>query len=214
MPLKAWSVVLIKEIDMSDLAKVGQIVADFEMDVFDPARGDFAKVSLSDLKQQKKWTVLVFYPADYTFVCPTELADVANLNDQLMKSGATVISVSTDTKYTHLAWQREEKLLSNVKYLMGSDTTGTLSRQFGVYDDKSGLALRGTFIISPEGRLASSEINYYNVGRSAEELLRKVQANAYLQDHPEEACPANWQKGSKTLKPTASMVGRVSEALQ
>jgi len=199
---------------MSETAKVGQIVADFEMDVFDPTRGDFARVSLADLKQQKKWTVLVFYPADYTFVCPTELADVGAQNEHFVKAGATVISVSTDTKYVHLAWQREEKLLQNVRYLMGSDATGTLSRQFGVYDDKSGLALRGTFIISPEGRLVSSEVNFYNVGRNAEELLRKVQANVYLADHPEEACPANWQQGAKTLKPGASMVGRVAEALK
>jgi len=199
---------------MSETAKVGQVVADFEMDVFDPIRGDFAKVSLADLKQEKKWTVLVFYPADYTFVCPTELADVGDLNDQFVKAGATVISVSTDTKYVHLAWQREEKLLKNVRYLMGSDANSVLSRQFGVYDDQSGLALRGTFIINPEGRLVSSEINFYNVGRNAEELLRKVQANVYLVDHPEEACPANWQQGAKTLKPGAGMVGRVSEALQ
>lgn len=195
-------------------ATVGQVVENFELDVFDPARGDFARVSLADLKSQKKWTVLVFYPADYTFVCPTELADVATLNDQFVKAGATVISVSTDTKYVHLAWQREEKLLQNVRYLMGADTNGSLARQFGVYDEKAGLALRGTFIISPEGRLVSSEVNFYNVGRSAEELLRKVQANVYLMDHPEEACPANWQQGSKTLKPGAGLVGRVAEALK
>jgi peroxiredoxin (alkyl hydroperoxide reductase subunit C) len=199
---------------MNETEKVGQLVLDFELDVFDPVRGDFARVSLADLKAQKKWTVLVFYPADYTFVCPTELAEVAELNDQWVKLGATVISVSTDTKYAHLAWRREEKLLANVRYLMGADTNGALSRQFGVYDEASGLALRGTFIISPEGRLASSEINYYNVGRSAEELLRKVQANVYLLDHPEEACPAKWTQGAKTLKPGVNLVGRVAEALE
>ena len=199
---------------MSETEKVGQLVLDFELDVFDPVRGDFARVSLADLKAQKKWTVLVFYPADYTFVCPTELADVAELNDQFVKLGATIISISTDTKYAHLAWRREEKLLANVRYLMGADTNGSLSRQFGVYDEATGLALRGTFIISPEGRLASSEINYYNVGRSAEELLRKVQANVYLLDHPEEACPAKWTQGAKTLKPGINLVGRVAEALE
>ena len=199
---------------MNETEKVGQMVLDFELDVFDPVRGDFARVALADLKAQKKWTVLVFYPADYTFVCPTELAEVAEFNDQLVKLGATVISVSTDTKYVHLAWRREEKLLSNVRYLMGADTNGALSRQFGVYDEATGLALRGTFIISPEGRLASSEINYYNVGRSAEELLRKVQANVYLMDHPEEACPAKWTQGAKTLKPGINLVGRVAEALE
>jgi peroxiredoxin (alkyl hydroperoxide reductase subunit C) len=199
---------------MSDSVKVGQQVPDFEMDVFDPVRGDFAKISLANLKQQKKWSVLVFYPADYTFVCPTELADVARVQEDLVKAGATVISVSTDTHFVHLAWQREEKLLKGIKYLMGSDPTGNVSRLFGVYDESSGLALRGTFIINPEGQLVASEINFYNVGRSADELLRKMQANAYLMTHPEEACPANWSQGEKTLTPGTKLVGRVSEALE
>jgi NADH-dependent peroxiredoxin subunit C len=199
---------------MSETVKVGQMVPDFEMEVFDPKRNDFGKVSLSDLKKQGKWTVLVFYPADYTFVCPTELADVATKHDEMAKAGAEVISVSTDTKFVHLAWHREEKLMNGVKYLMGADATGKVSRLFGVYDEASGLALRGTFIIAPDGRLASSEVNFYNVGRSAEELARKVQANAYLAKHPEEVCPANWKEGAKTLKPGAGMVGRVAEALK
>lgn len=198
---------------MQDTVKVGQVVPSFELDVFDPARTDFGKISLDDLKQKKQWTVLVFYPADYTFVCPTELADVAAQQETLQKAGATVISVSTDNKYVHLAWRREEKLLENVRYLMGADTTGNVSKLFGVYDEATGLALRGTFIISPEGRLVSSEVNFYNVGRSADELVRKVQANTYLAKHPDEACPAKWSEGQKTLKPGASMVGRVSEAL-
>jgi peroxiredoxin (alkyl hydroperoxide reductase subunit C) len=183
------------------------------MEVYDPTRSDFERISLDDIKSQKKWTVLVFYPADYTFVCPTELADLARHQDELHKSGVVVVSVSTDTKYVHLAWQREEKLLKDVRYLMGSDATGNVSRLFGVYDEATGLALRGTFVINPEGRLVTSEVNFYNVGRSADELLRKVQANLYLAKHPEEACPANWTAGQKTLTPGASMVGRVSEAL-
>jgi peroxiredoxin (alkyl hydroperoxide reductase subunit C) len=202
---------------MSDVVRVGQVVPDFEMDVFNPKSHEFEKISLADLKKNKKWTVLVFYPADYTFVCPTELADVAVKHDELTKAGAEVISVSTDTKFVHLAWQREEKLLSGVKYLMGADPTGKVSRLFGVYDDATGLALRGTFIINPEGRLASSEVNFYNVGRNASELLRKAQANAYLSTHPEEACPANWSQGAKTLKTAkneATLVGRVAEALK
>ena len=198
---------------MTEQVKVGQEVPHFEMEVFDPKRNDFGKISLDDLKKQKKWTVLVFYPADYTFVCPTELADVAEKYEELAKAGAEIISVSTDTKFVHLAWRREEKLLSGVKYLMGADATGKVSRLFGVYDEDSGLALRGTFIINPEGKLASSEVNFYNVGRNAQELVRKVQANVYLSTHPEEACPANWNQGQKTLKPGAGMVGRVAEAL-
>jgi peroxiredoxin (alkyl hydroperoxide reductase subunit C) len=202
---------------MSDVVRVGQVVPDFEMDVFNPKENSFGKVSLAELKSKKKWTVLVFYPADYTFVCPTELADVAAKYDEVVKAGGEVISVSTDTKFVHLAWQREERLLAGVKYLMGADTTGKVSRLFGVYDEASGLALRGTFIISPEGKLASSEVNFYNVGRNAAELLRKVQANAYLAVHPEEACPANWSQGGKTLKTAkneATLVGRVADALK
>lgn len=199
---------------MSEQVNVGQSVPDFEMEVFDPKRHDFGKVSLGDLKKQGKWTVLVFYPADYTFVCPTELADVAAKYEELTKAGVEVISVSTDTKFVHLAWQREEKLLKDVKYLMGSDATGKVSRLFGVYDEGSGLDYRGTFVISPDGKLVSSEVNFFNVGRNADELVRKVKANVYLAKHPEEACPANWKEGAKTLKPGATLVGRVAEALK
>ncbi|HMZ26311.1 MAG TPA: peroxiredoxin [Elusimicrobiota bacterium] len=194
--------------------RVGQTVPDFEMDTFDPVEGGFGKMSLAENKKAKKWTVLVFYPADYTFVCPTELADVADQHTELTKAGAAVFSVSTDTNFVHMAWQREEKLLKNVKYPMAADPTGKVSRLFGVYDDASGLALRGTFIIAPDGKLASGEVNFFNVGRNAAELLRKVQANAYLAKHPEEVCPANWKQGGKTLKPGAQMVGRVAEALK
>jgi len=123
--------------------------------------------------------------------------------------------VSTDTKFVHLAWQRDEKLLEKVKYPMGSDPTGKLSRQFGVYDEESGLALRGTFIINPDGVLLNSEMNFYNLGRNVEEILRKVNANIHLAANPVEACPAQWKKeGDKTLKPSAKMVGKVYESLK
>ena len=198
---------------MSEPVKVGELVPNFEMEVFDPAKGDFGKVSLEDLKKQRKWTVLFFYPADYTFVCPTELNDLENKHAMLKQSGAEVISVSTDTKFVHLAWQREEKLLSKVAYIMGADPTGKVSRLFGVYDEATGLALRGAFVINPDGKLVNSEVNFYNVGRNAEELVRKVKANVYLASHPEEACPANWSEGKKSLKPGAKLVGRVAEAI-
>lgn len=198
---------------MGEHVHVGEIVPNFEMETFDPRKGDFGKVSLESLKQAKKWTVLVFYPADYTFVCPTELADVAEKHEDMATAGAEVISISTDTKFVHLAWHREEKLLKGLSFLMGADPTGKVSRLFGVYDEATGLALRGTFVISPEGKLVSSEVNFYNVGRSAAELLRKVKASVYCAAHPEEACPANWSEGGKTLKPGAGLVGRVSEAL-
>ena len=199
--------------ETQNIVTVGQTVPNFEMEVYDPKRNDFGKVSLQQFLKEKKWVILVFYPADFTFVCPTELADLQTKYDTLIKEGAEVISVSTDTKFSHLAWKDSEKLMKNVKYPMAADPTGTVSRMFGVYDPATGLALRGTFIINPEGKLVASEVNFYNVGRSAEELERKMKANAYLAKHPEEACPANWEEGAKTLKPNAAMVGKVYEAL-
>ena len=198
---------------MSDVILVGQDVPDFEMETYEPETGKFGKFSLADAKKEGKWTILFFYPADFTFVCPTELADLAEVYPKLKELGAEVVSVSTDTKFVHLAWHRDEKLLQNVKYPMGADPTGKVSRMFGVYDENTGLALRGTFIISPEGKLVGSEVNFYNVGRNAQELVRKMEANAYLIGHPDEACPARWEPGKKTLKPAEELVGKVYEAL-
>ncbi|WP_448587470.1 redoxin domain-containing protein [Thermocrinis sp.] len=196
------------------MLRVGQKVPNFEMEVYYPTTRGFGKVSLEDYMKERRWVVLFFYPADFTFVCPTELADLAEHYDELVKLGAEVISVSTDTKYTHLAWQTTEKLLEKVRYPMGADPTGKVSRLFGVYDEETGLALRGTFIINPEGLLVGAEVNYYNVGRNAEELVRKMKANAYLMSHPDEACPAKWEEGGRTLKPSAELVGKVYEALK
>jgi peroxiredoxin (alkyl hydroperoxide reductase subunit C) len=199
--------------EIQSIITVGQTVPNFEMEIYDPKRNDFGKVSLQQFLKEKKWVILVFYPADFTFVCPTELADLAKKYDILLKEGAEVISVSTDTKFCHLAWKENEKLMANVKYPMAADPTGTVSKVFGVYDFNTGLALRGTFIINPDGKLIASEVNFYNVGRNIEELERKMKANAYLSKHPEETCPANWKEGEKTLKPNAAMVGKVYEAL-
>jgi len=200
---------------MSDITplRVGQDVPNFELETYDPAAGDFGKFSLEAAKRSGRWTVLVFYPADFTFVCPTELADIAEKQDALKALGADIYGVSTDTKFAHLAWRNSERLLEKVRYALAADPTGAVSKLFGVYDCGSGLALRGTFIISPEGKLVASEINFYNVGRDADELLRKVEANTYLVSHPEQACPAKWKPGSKTLTPGKDMVGKVYEAL-
>lgn len=201
---------------MSDtkVVTIGSTVPNFELETYLPEHREFSKISLNELKHQKKWTILVFYPADFTFVCPTELADLADKHSALQNLGAEVISISTDTKFAHMAWRDAEKLLQNVRYVMGADATGLVSEMFGVYDATTGLSLRGTFIINPEGVLVSAEINYYNVGRNAEELVRKVEANVHLMQHPDEACPANWKKGGRTLKPSSAMVGKVYEALQ
>lgn len=196
-----------------DFAKVGQPVPEFKMETYDPEEGYFAEVDLGELRKEGKWVVLFFYPADFTFVCPTELADLAAKHSELKEMGVEVISVSTDTKFTHMAWKNDERLMEDVRYKMAADPTGVVSRFFDVYDYESGLALRGTFVINPEGMLVSSEVNFYNVGRNADELVRKMKANDYLKDHPAEACPAKWEPGKKTLTPGEDMVGKVYEAL-
>jgi peroxiredoxin (alkyl hydroperoxide reductase subunit C) len=194
-------------------ASVGQPVVDFSLKVYDPVEGFFGEMDMEKLMEEGKWVILFFYPADFTFVCPTELADLATKHEQLQKMGFEVFSVSTDTEFAHLAWRNSEKLLENVKYKMAADPTGKVSRYFGVYDEESGLALRGTFVINPDGVLVSKEINFYNVGRNADELLRKCEANIYLREHPAEACPAKWTPGDKTLTPSEQLVGKVYEAL-
>ncbi len=195
--------------------RVGDDVPDFEMNTFDPVEQYFGKVSLKKLKEEGKWTILFFYPADFTFVCATEFDALAEQHEKFKELGAEVISVSTDTQFVHLAWHREEKSLENVKYQMAADPTGAVSRLFGVYDPESGLALRGTFIVSPEGKLFNSEVNYFNMGRNIDELYRKLKANIYLSKHGDEACPAQWRdEGDKTLKPSEKLVGKVREAMK
>jgi NADH-dependent peroxiredoxin subunit C len=193
---------------------VGQSVPDFEIDIYDSEKDDFGKIRFADLKSQGKWTILFFYPADFTFVWATEFAALAEQYDRFKKVGAEVITISTDTQYVHLAWRRHEKALSAVQYPMGADPTGKLARQFGVYDGEAGLALRGTFIISPQGTLLNSEVNFYNMGRNIDELMRKFKANLHLSRKPHEVCPSKWKdEGDKTLAPGPQMVGRVGEAM-
>lgn len=201
--------------EISSVLRIGQKVPDFKLETFEPPKGDFGEITLQSLKAAKKWTVLFFYPADFTFVCATEFAALAGQYEEFRKLKAEVITVSTDTKFVHLAWQRDEKMLEKVKYPMGSDPTGTVSRLFGVYDEETGLDLRGTFIINPEGTLLNTEVNFYNLGRNIDELLRKISANIHLAANPAEVCPAQWkQEGDTTLKPSAGLVGKVFEAMK
>lgn len=141
------------------------------------------------------------------------MADLADRQEQFKELGAELMTVSTDTQFVHLAWQRVEKSLEKVKYTMGADPTGEVSRLFGVYDEKTGLALRGSFLINPAGTLLASEVNFYNVGRNMDELLRKFKANIHLGKHSNEACPASWNEGDQTLEPSEKLVGKVYEAL-
>ncbi len=193
---------------------VGEKVPDFELETFDPASVKFGHFRLADAVKDKRWTVLIFYPADFTFVCPTELADLACKHAELAALGAEVVSVSVDTKFTHMGWQAQERLLKDVKYPMGSDVKGTLARALGAYDYKSGLAYRGTFVINPEGLLVGAEVNFNNVGRDMDELLRKMKAFVHVYKNPREVCPAKWKPGEKTLKPSEKMVGKVHEELK
>jgi peroxiredoxin (alkyl hydroperoxide reductase subunit C) len=195
--------------------QVGHSVPDFSMEIYEPTKKDFGKFSLAEAKQKGQWTVLVFYPADFTFVCATEFAALAEQYSGLKAMGCEVLTVSTDTKFTHKAWQEHEGELATVTYPMAADPTGTVAKMFGVYMNETGLALRGTFIISPEGKLVGSEVNFLNFGRNMEELARKVSANVHLAKAPGEVCPAKWKKsGDKTLKPNAAMVGKVSQAMK
>ncbi len=198
---------------MCDVLKIGQKLPDISFDVYDPVERAFTEKRTTEFQRDGRWLVFFFYPADFTFVCPTELNDLADRYEELKNLGVEVISFSTDTKFVHLAWKDSEPLLKNVKFPMGADPTGRISGLLGVYDEESGLSRRGTFVFNPEGRLVSVEISYDNVGRNAEELVRKIKAHLYLSKHPDEACPAKWREGDSTLKPSEKLVGRVGEYL-
>ncbi len=184
---------------------IGQKIADFELDAFQNEKQ--IKLKLSDYLG--KWIVLFFYPADFTFVCPTELEDVADHYDELTKMNVEVLSVSTDTVFVHKAWHDNSPAIKKITFPMVADPTGNLSREMGVYIPAEGLALRGTFIIDPDGVLKAFEIHDNSIGRSADELVRKLQAAQYVRTHGGEVCPAKWKPGAKTLKPGMDLVGKI-----
>jgi len=167
----------------------------------------FKTVTQDDLRG--KWSVFFFYPADFTFVCPTELGDLADKYSELQKMGVEVYGVSTDTHFTHKAWHDASETIKKIKYPMLADPTGHLSRAFGVYIEEEGLAYRGTFLVDPEGKIKISEIHDNGIGRNADELVRKVQAAQFVAPHPGEVCPAKWRPGDKTLKPGLNLVGKI-----
>jgi peroxiredoxin (alkyl hydroperoxide reductase subunit C) len=169
--------------------------------------GEFIEVSDADLKG--KWSVVVFYPADFTFVCPTELGDLADNYATFQKLGVEIYSVSTDTHFTHKAWHDTSETIGKIKYPMIGDPTGAITRNFGVMIEEAGLAERGTFVIDPAGKIQIVEINAGGIGRDASELLRKVKAAQYVASHPGEVCPAKWQEGAKTLSPSLDLVGKI-----
>lgn len=197
-----------------NILKIGDKIPEFEIDVYLTEKKDFGKIKFTDISKRGNWLILFFYPADYTFVCPTELADVAEKYEELREEGAELVSLSTDTHFVHYAWQRSEALLAGIRYPMGADPTHIVSKAFGVYDEATGLALRGTFIVDPDRKLVASEVNYFPVGRNSDELLRKLRAFKHVRENPAQVCPARWQPGEKTLTPGKDMVGKVADNLK
>ncbi len=169
--------------------------------------GKFVDVTEATLKG--KWSAVVFYPADFTFVCPTELGDLADHYDEFKKLGVEIYSVSTDTHFTHKAWHDASDTIKKIQYPMIGDPTGTITRNFNVMIEEEGLALRGTFLIDPQGVIKAYEVNDLGIGRSATDLLRKAQAAQYVASHPGEVCPASWKPGADTLAPSLDLVGKI-----
>jgi NADH-dependent peroxiredoxin subunit C len=169
--------------------------------------GEFVPVSDADLRG--RWSVVFFYPADFTFVCPTELEDLADHHEAFQKIGVDIYSVSTDTHFAHKAWHDTSDAIGKIGFTMIGDPTGTISRNFEVLIEEEGVADRGTFVVDPDGRIQIIEINAGGVGRDASELLRKVKAAQYVAAHPNEVCPAKWQEGEATLSPSLDLVGKI-----
>ena len=187
------------------MAKIGAKVSEFEVKAYH--NDDIKTLKLSDYKG--KWLVLLFYPADFTFICPTELEEAAMLYPEFQKAGAEIVSVSTDTVYAHKAWHDVSPAIKKIKFPMAADPTGNLCREYGTYIDDAGLSLRGTFIIDPDGVLKCADIHDNSIGRSGAEVLRKVQAAKFVRENKGEVCPASWKPGGKTLKPGLDLVGKI-----
>ena len=169
--------------------------------------GEFIDVSSEDIKG--KWAVFVFYPADFTFVCPTELGDIADKYEELQSRGVEVFSVSTDTHFTHKAWHDSSDTINKIKFAMIGDPTGEITRNFDCMRETMGLADRATFVVDPEGIIQAMEITSEGIGRDADDLVRKVKAAQYVANNPGEVCPAKWKEGEETLAPSLDLVGKI-----
>ena len=171
------------------------------------ANGKF--IDLTEENFKGTWSVVMFYPADFTFVCPTELEDLADFQPEFAKLGVNVYGVSTDSHFAHKAWHDTSDAIKKVNYPLIGDPTGVLSRNFEVMIEEEGMALRGTFVINPEGQIKIMEVHDNGIGRDASELMRKVKAAQYVAAHPGEVCPAKWNEGAKTLAPSIDLVGKI-----
>ncbi|WP_310549902.1 alkyl hydroperoxide reductase subunit C [Paenibacillus glufosinatiresistens] len=187
------------------MSLIGKEVLPFKANAYH--NGNFIEVSEADFKG--KWSVVCFYPADFTFVCPTELEDLQNEYETLKSLGVEVYSVSTDTHFTHKAWHDHSEAISKITYVMIGDPSHTISRNFDVLNEASGMADRGTFIIDPDGVIQTVEINADGIGRDASIIVDKIKAAQYVRKNPGEVCPAKWKEGSETLKPSLDLVGKI-----
>ena len=187
------------------MAKINQPIPEFKAEAFHD--GSFKTITSEDVKG--KWSIFLFYPADFTFVCPTELEDMANHYAELQKLGVEVYSVSTDTHFTHKAWHDTSAAIGKIKFPMLGDPTGAITRGFDVMIEEEGLALRGTFVANPEGIIKVAEIHDLGIGRSAKDMVRKVKAAQYVATHKGEVCPAAWEEGQATLTPSLDLVGKI-----
>jgi peroxiredoxin (alkyl hydroperoxide reductase subunit C) len=187
------------------MVKIGEEIPEIEAEIYQDF--EIKKVKLSDYRG--KWLILAFYPRDFTFVCPTELEDLADHYEEFKNIGAEIISVSTDSAFVHLAWQNDSPAIGKVKYPMMADPTGNVCRAFGTMIEDEGKSLRGTFIIDPEGILKAMDIHDNSIGRSSKEILRKLQASIYVRENPGAVCPANWEPGKETLTESLDLVGKI-----
>ncbi|MCA9364321.1 MAG: peroxiredoxin [Candidatus Moranbacteria bacterium] len=187
------------------LPVIGQKMEDHSFEVFHANK--ITKKKISDFKG--KWMVLFFYPADFTFVCPTELEELAENYATFKKMGVEILSVSTDTAFVHKAWHDNSPAIKKITFPMVADPTAKLCKEYGVYIPEEGLALRGTFIIDPQGVLKAFEVHDNSIGRSAQELLRKLEAAQFVQTHKGQVCPASWKPGANTLKPGVNLIGKI-----
>lgn len=185
--------------------RINEKIENFKLKAFH--KGTFKDVSLDEYRG--KWLVLFFYPADFTFVCPTELGDMADSYERFISEGAEVMSVSTDTEFVHFAWHEQSPTINKINFPMVADPTGVLSKHMGVYIEEGGVALRGTFIIDPDGVLKVMEVNDLSIGRNSDEILRKLQAAKFVRENGGEVCPAKWEPGKETLKPGEDLVGKI-----